>query len=318
MSISPSTISSTATKTISNHLPSLSHVLDIPVARFPGKDILRYELNDVRWTTSTLRKHSRAVGAGLYQFGINKENPNHGIFVHLPNNVERITLQLGAALAGSKMCTFEGPLLSTSTTLQSIKPEIFAIAVKTSASRMVTVGNTMGEIHLARKALKIPDDQGDSLGLPITKEEFPALRFAMHTGQLRENWFMRFRDCLAYFPIPDPLEPPASNGVILETYDTSSGKKNKEYTLSQLLQTAKKSIETLKLTPDDRVLLSSSGSSYAVLVSCLASVESCAQLIIPDQTTLTDAGKMKQLMEVEKITAVVGDVVVNHGRFYQV
>jgi acyl-CoA synthetase (AMP-forming)/AMP-acid ligase II len=272
-------------------------LLDARTARLPSKDICRFEAQDVRWTLTDLRKHSRAFAGGMLAAGF---RPASSVVLLLPNNLERLVFMLAAAQAQAIV----GVFAATPT------PEALRAALEHSGARAVVAApSTVGLVRKAVPELALEvAGEGANEGRPLVSLALPNLRRAWHTGNGKEPMVTRVRDMLLYNPLGgDPVDRlgGSPDAPYFAMYSSTGAVDPKSLaTQAQMVQKAQDVARTkLRLSPEDRLLLNSAGNPHTALLAALACVDSCAQLIVP-----ADPNKIDNLCLVEGVTHVFGEL----------
>lgn len=284
-----------------NKLTSLleSHVSDIPT-----KNVLHFQAGE-RWALMGLSTHARGLGAGLASLNYSGKDT---ILLVLPNNIDRIFLQLAASYAGCKVATVEAysedvdvhACIKTSKARAVFVPTAFTPKVRSAVPELVVEGSVRE---------KNPRHfQGNALGMrPIGSQEFPHLKQVFHTGHAREPRFHLLKHLPLYFPVPNPLNnvKPLAEDAPFFTVLSAKGDVVQNASRNDLINQASKVADSLKLKSDESVMLCTKGDPLSTMVSLIACMKSWSQLVIPDPK---DAAGVDKFAEMEKITAAIGDI----------
>jgi len=281
----------------------LTSLLETHVSEIPTKNILSFQQGE-RWALMGLSKHARGLGAGLAAMNYTAKDT---ILLVLPNNVDRVFLQLAASYAGCKVATVEE--YSSSVDMQACIKTSNAKAVFVTTHLVPAVRAAVPELVVAGTSGKNTRHYTENAlrSTPIGSQDFPQLKHVFHTGTSREPRFHLLKHLPLYFPVPNPLNnvKPMSEDAQFFSVLSSKGEVVKNASRNDLLGDANKVADSLKLKSDESVMLCTKGDPYSTMVGLLACMKTWSQLVIPN---LKDAASAEQFALSEKVTAAIGDI----------
>lgn len=283
-------------------------LLQARVNEHPTKDAVHY-LDDRRCSIGKLNVHARGLGAGLRLL---RHGNQDTVLACLPNNLERIVLQLACLYSGTKLAVTEKYVFEEFDMfklLDASKPKSLFVTsnlvrkVRAAVPELTPAGFDLENMAHPRNHVGSMND-----GLPISSLDFPQLKHCFHTGSGREGKFSRYRDLLVYYPTQDPLEDteykPLDADDNFITMLSLQGKVQKQMSINQLVNEAIRVKKELKLGADEAVFLATGGDPVSTLVSVLACIEARSQCIVPGNAT---PAVVTKALEVERITCAVGN-----------
>lgn len=279
---------------------SIASLLDTRHDETPAKDVLKFE-DKKRWNHYSLRRPARAVGVGLVRMGFTKGST---LLVAIENNVERATLQLGAAYAGCSVAVVDS--CAGGVDLRAALKNTNARGVFVTSDLVEGLRKAVPELDFKAQAKAQQKIIATEDGLPISSAVVPSLKFALHTGAGREPKVFRYRDILGYFPVPDPLDDVLPLGQDEKFFHVVSGKTGeilKSLSSKELSKHAEKVQTALKLTSEDTLMLLSENDPLATIVGLEACLRSSCQLVVPKSS---DKASLEALAIFEKATAALG------------
>ena len=282
----------------------LTSLLESHVSEIPTKNVLNFQSGE-RWAVMGLSNHSRAVGAGLAALNFQAKDT---ILLALPNNIDRIVLQLAASYAGCNVATVEEYTedVDMAACIQASKPRAifvttaFVPKVRGAVPELVMAGTTRerNPRHFQGNAME---------AAPIGSPDFPYLKHVFHTGTSREPRFHLFKHLPLYFPVPNPLASvkPIAEDAPFFTVISTKGSVVKTASRNDLMKQANQVTSDLKLQPDESVMLSTKGDPYSTMVGLLACMSAWSQLVVPNPKDLSG---LEKFAKTETIVAALGDV----------
>jgi acyl-CoA synthetase (AMP-forming)/AMP-acid ligase II len=250
-----------------------------------------------------LSSHSRAVGAGLASL---KFSAKDTILVVLPNNIDRLVLQLAASYAGCNVATVEDyaadvdihACIKASKARAVFVTTAFTTKVRAAVPELVLAGSTREKNprHFQGNAME---------NAPIGSLDFPHLKHVFHTGTSREPRFHLFKHLPLYFPVPSPLttvQPMPEDAPFFKVLSTT-GDVIHSASRNDLLSQGSKIANSLKLKADENVMLCTKGDPLSTMVGLVACMGSWSQLVVPNPKE--EAGA-ENFADIERITAAIG------------
>ena len=176
----------------------------------------------MKWTASQVKRYSDAMVSGLLEMSL---LPGAMIVTCLPtDSAEFHILQLTCCRGGFVL----GHLPETS------DPAVFAKVLKeTRAVAVVTpeATRTFSYIDVLQEAMPELERYDNALGVPFDSKDFPAFKYAIHTGFDLIRGFSNFKHLMAFNDeLGGAPKSPKESDVIYVEFDGKTGKKGKTMT----------------------------------------------------------------------------------------
>lgn len=279
------------------------------VEEHPTKDVLNF-IDDRKMSIGKLSWHSRAIANGLAMLS---HGPTPQVLAVVPNNIERLVIQLACLYSGTKLAMvdeYQVSEIDMARLLHQAKPKSLFVSSQLVSKVRLAVPELTHAGFMAERG-EHPRNHVGSMndGYPISAQDFPDLKHCFHTGSGREGKFSRFRDLLVYYPKFDPLEfkPSLNEDDVFFTLLSAQGKLQKQVSINQILSEAKRVHQELRLGADEKLLLASGGDPLSTLVAVVAATGARAQVIIPGARS--SSAEIAKAAALEQVSCALGNAI---------